>query len=230
MWRLDTHKRSTRISKHFPHEDTDTECGCCLGPTESWLEWQSFGWGIGTTRTVSWSDRYVSSRSDWDHRSRHGTQSCTNASDSLRQASGRVRSPLRCETDSTSPTPAQVLRQALKARLEAEIPYLHIWQEAMALGALPLNFPYTLDNLNRLAQSVCELGNTNSTASKALVGSVFCATGIHSFSCSSFRRALHASWQISRVCVHLEISRSKTWRCNQNQRILGTNIYAFESG
>jgi len=77
------------------------------------------------------------------------------------------------------PTPAQVLRQALKARLEAEIPYLHIWQEAMALGALPLNFPYTLDNLNRLAQSVCELGNTNSTASKALVGSVFCATELY---------------------------------------------------
>eukprot|EP00478_Filoreta_tenera_P000965 GABV01000972.1.p1 GENE.GABV01000972.1~~GABV01000972.1.p1 ORF type:complete len:179 (+),score=45.15 GABV01000972.1:433-969(+) len=59
--------------------------------------------------------------------------------------------------------PSEIIRTAIRVRLELQTPYLNNWHEAMAMGALPFNLPTTTNELFFMIDEMWALAGDTST-------------------------------------------------------------------
>lgn len=67
----------------------------------------------------------------------------------------RLRKSLRAAPEGATPTPQNVVKDALESRLRMMAPHKKSWPQALALMSLPQNVPTSLANLLTLVDDVC---------------------------------------------------------------------------
>jgi ubiquinone biosynthesis protein COQ9 len=90
------------------------------------------------------------------------------------------------------------IKTAIRIRLKMQIPYMNRWGEAMAIGALPQNLPYTMRTIALMLDDVWYMAGDRSTdmdwyTKRGLLGAVYAATELYMLTDKS--PGFESSWE-----------------------------------